>query len=104
MINYKTYAYNIRCMIKHTCPKCDSILVQTSLTDYSCQCVSCKLRWKVHNKLYCMKCEYAQEPWITRVNMIIDGLGDWVECCHCGTYVHEENGTAKWVKIVEYLT
>jgi hypothetical protein len=36
--------------------------------------------------------------------MMKDNLSEWVECCHCNSLIHEERGTAKWVKILEYLS
>lgn len=90
-------------MADHSCPRCSSPLTQYCHGGNYSHCLKCKVKWRCHNNIYCMECEHPQVPHITIVDSVLDGLDGWVDCNNCHALVHEQLGTAKHIRIVEYI-
>ncbi len=86
------------------CPRCPAkTLTQYSYTNNCFKCMKCNVAWRGHNVIYCMKCDHAHMSGFTTINSIKDGLSGWIVCDNCEVLIHEEVGTAKHIRVVEYL-
>lgn len=86
------------------CPRCPKpTLTQFSMSDKSYKCFKCNVKWRVHNTLYCLLCDYPHTTGITMINSMKDGLINWIVCDGCEALIHEKRGTAKRVEVVEYI-
>lgn len=86
------------------CPRCPAkTLTQYSYNHNRFTCLKCNVAWRAHNVIYCLKCDHAHMSGVTMINRQKDGLIGWIKCQNCKALIHKEIGTAKHVRVVEYL-
>lgn len=77
-----------------TCPYCSFNFNSYDTKSLIYTCVKCRKKWKIHDELYCLSCQYPQKPMV----IINDSKGTII----CGNCDNKNQTLFSRYKILEY--